>query len=272
VRKKLKEVNLLAVVLSIVSLLIVCSYYFAYGVAKTNNHELVYPQMTKFVTPPDVPVLVYHSVRPIYNDMTEEVKQFTVTPLMFEKQLQYIIESGYRTVSLEDLVLASENKKKLPEKPIVITFDDGWENQYEYAFPILSKYGLTATFFVFTNAIGHERYLTWEQVQTLSDAGMVIGSHSKSHPYLDLIYEREKLIEELAGSKSILENKIKKEVNTFAYPFGVMTPEIATLLKESGYITARKFSGGIYKLGDDPFSIKGLHVTEDFEHFKWLLD
>lgn len=270
--KKLKEVNLLGSVLLFVTLLIVCSYYFAYGVSKTDNHEVIYPQMTKFVTPPLVPVLVYHSVRPIYDDMTMEVKQFTVTPPIFEKQLQYLIESGYRAVSLEDLILASENKKVLPDKPIVITFDDGWENQYIYAFPLLSKYGLTATFFVFTNAIGHERYLTWEQVQILSDAGMIIGSHSKSHPYLNLIFDNEKLIEELADSKSILENKIKKEVNTFAYPFGVMTPEIASLLKNYGYIAARKFSGGVYKLGDDPFSIKGLHVTDDFDHFKWLLD
>jgi peptidoglycan/xylan/chitin deacetylase (PgdA/CDA1 family) len=218
-----------------------------------------------------VPVLVYHSVRPLYDDMTEEVKQFTVSPETFEKELQYLKDQKYSVISFNDLVEAIEGKRMLPVNPVVITLDDGWKNQYQYAFPLLRRYAMPATFFIFTNAIGHDKYLTWDDVKELSRSGMTIGSHSRSHPFLQKITDEEKLDYEIVESKSIIEKKIGKRVDLFAYPFGGYTDKLANKIKSAGYKAARRFSGGVYVSGDSLFSVKGLYATENFKDFKKLL-
>ncbi len=213
-----------------------------------------------------IPILVYHSVRPHPYPEPPAIDQFDVTPELFEKQLRYLQDNGFITVSVDDLVNSFTGGKALPEKTVVINFDDGWENQYTYAFPLLKKYGDTATFFIYTNAIGHRHFLTWQEVKELAAGGMQIGSHTKSHPYLNKISE-DRLKDEIMGSKKIIENNLGKPVTAFASPFGYSNPDIVSLIKEAGYTSGRTTNWGTYHSKDDLLQLKSVFVGDSFDAF-----
>jgi hypothetical protein len=128
----------------------------------------------------DLPILVYHHVRP------GSTSALFVSPEEFDKQLKYLQDNGFHTISFGDLADSLEKGKPLPPRPVIISLDDGWENQFEYGFPILQKYHDTATFFVVTNYLDQGNFLTTEQLKMLVAAGMTIGCHTRSHPNLTL--------------------------------------------------------------------------------------
>lgn len=213
-----------------------------------------------------VPIVVYHIVRPAYPDDSDAVKGLAHTPEVFDAQMRYLSEAGYHVVSMRALASHVRNGTALPDNPLVITFDDGWRDQFEYAFPILEKYHYTATFFVFTNPIGTRGFLTWEDLATLRDAGMTIGSHSLSHPFLTTLTDSEKLWREIEVSKKRLERNLHIHVTEFAYPFGYYNPEIVALVARAGYTSARgdvskeeQTANDLYTLGalNAPVSLAG---------------
>jgi peptidoglycan/xylan/chitin deacetylase (PgdA/CDA1 family) len=186
-----------------------------------------------------VPIVVYHIVRPAYPDDTPGVRALAQTPEVFDAQMGYLAKSGYRVISFSDLEAHLTTGASLPAKPIIISFDDGWSDQFEYAFPILKKYGFTATFFVFTNPIGTRGFLTWAELKEIADAGMTIGSHTRSHPFLTKITDPAKLWREIDGSKQTIEQHLGVSVREFAYPFGQYDPAIIALVEKAGYASAR---------------------------------
>ncbi len=190
----------------------------------------------------DVPIFGFHLVRPAYTTDTREIKRYLVTKDVFEKEMKYLSDNGYHTITFATLEDYLVNGTPLPKNPVILSFDDGWENQFVDAFPSLQKYHLTATFFVFTNAIGYQNHLTWDQIKTLSDSGMIIGSHTRSHPFLTEIPDPSKLRDEIVGSKKIIESHIGVVVNDFAYPFGFYNQAVIEAVKNSGYKDARIFS------------------------------
>src|SRR5689334_13391324 len=132
-----------------------------------------------------VPILVYHSVMPHHPGQTAEQRALDVDDSVFVAQMRYLVDGGYHVVSFAALVDALEGRDTLPSRAVVITFDDGWENQYLHAFPILRRFGLRATFFVFTTPTGKDtKVMTWDQLRVLQDSGMTIGSHTRTHPVL----------------------------------------------------------------------------------------
>ncbi len=187
----------------------------------------------------NVPILVYHIVRPSYPDDSAEVRALAHTPEVFDAQMTYIQDAGYHLISFRDLSDHFQYGTSLPQKPMILSFDDGWKDQFEYAFPILLKHHYTATFFVFTNSIGKRSFLSWDNLKTLRDAGMTIGSHSRSHPYLTHITNPAALADEIFGSKKILEKNLGITVNEFAYPFGQYNQAIIALVQQAGYTSAR---------------------------------
>ena len=214
-----------------------------------------------------IPILTYHSIRfyPV-----SEYKQFTdltVTPDIFEKQIAYLHEHSYHIISFDQLVDHLLKDSPLPSQPIVITFDDAWESQYLNALPVLKKYNDTATFFIFTNAIGHKHFLNWDQIKELDKLGMTIAGHTKSHPYLLKIADGATLREEIADSKKILEEKLKKPVLFFAYPFGQHNEKIVQMVKDAGYRAARGTSGDVWQDKNDLFTLKGIQVTDNMGMF-----
>ncbi|OYV26086.1 MAG: hypothetical protein B7W98_03375, partial [Parcubacteria group bacterium 20-58-5] len=213
------------------------------------------PPATASTTEVALPILVYHIVRPSYPSDSAAVRALAQTPEVFDAQMQYLKDAGYHVVSFGALENYFRDGTPLPAKPVIISFDDGWGDQFNYAFPILEKYQYTATFFVFTNPIGKGGFMTWDDLRTLVKAGMTIGSHSRSHPYLTKITDPAVLWNEIDGSKKLLEQNLGITVNEFAYPFGQYNATTTALVRQAGYRSARgdfytgkQFSNRLYML------------------------
>ncbi|MBU6323421.1 MAG: polysaccharide deacetylase family protein [Patescibacteria group bacterium] len=186
-----------------------------------------------------IPILVYHIVRPSYPSDSAAVRSLALTPKVFDAEMLHLREAGYHVVRFRDLEAYFASGTPLPALPVIISFDDGWSDQYAYAFPILKKYGYPATFFVFTNAIGHRGFLSWTDLHAMLAAGMDIGDHTRSHPFLTSITDAAQLWSEIDGSKLLLEQELGVPVNEFAYPFGQYDPAIVALVRKAGYKSAR---------------------------------
>lgn len=220
-----------------------------------------------------VPIFIYHSVRPHMSGESKRQDAYDITPELLEEQLAYLHDHGYTALTLNELVRDLALGTTAPvTKPVILTFDDGWKNQYRYAFPLLKKYHLTATFYIYTKPIGTKKhFLTWDQVGEMDAAGMTIGSHTLTHPYLKGLSETE-LKKEIGESKKIIETQLKKPVLHFASPFGYSSPEIVRLLQEAGYKTARTTYRGIFHDTDDALTLRGILVTDNFSDFVAVLN
>jgi peptidoglycan/xylan/chitin deacetylase (PgdA/CDA1 family) len=186
-----------------------------------------------------VPVLMYHYVRTLPVGTHDYLGyQLSVSDVNFEEQMRYLANTGYTTLAPEEFYNALSANKLLPEKPVMLTFDDGYEDFYTNAFPILKKYQLKAALFVIANLVGDPlgRYVTWEQLREMESTGLVfVGSHTLSHP--DLTVSR-RVEREIFDSKTILEEKLGHSVTFFAYPSGRFNARTEDLVKAAGYQAA----------------------------------
>ena len=217
-----------------------------------------------------LPILVYHIVRPSDPSDSQAVKDIAQTPEVFDAQMKYLADAGYRIVSFADLERHYKSGAALPRNPVIISFDDGWSNQFRYAFPILKKYRYSATFFVFTNPIGiNKSFITWGELREMRAAGQTIGSHSLSHPYLTRISDPTKLWNEVASSKERLEKELGAPVTEFAYPFGQYNPSIVAMVEKAGYTSARgDRSYRSEQTADRLFSLDAMNAPTSIELFK----
>lgn len=213
-----------------------------------------------------VPIFIYHSVRPHIPAESKWQDAFDITPQLLEEELLYLRGHGYTPITLDDLASDFESGTTSPiAKPVLLTFDDGWENQYKYAFPLLKKYHVPAAFYVFTNPIGKKpHFFTWDQIKEMDAAGMTIASHTLTHPYLQHLSE-EKLKKEIFESKQTLEEHLGHLVAHFASPFGFSNSYIEALLRDAGYKTGRTTYRGVYQ--DDPRFLRGILVSDSFDDF-----
>jgi peptidoglycan/xylan/chitin deacetylase (PgdA/CDA1 family) len=168
-----------------------------------------------------VPILMYHyiSVPPAGADKYRV--DLSVEPDVFRRQMAYLRDNGYTTIDLYDLSLAIANQVTLPPKPVIITLDDGYRDNYENAFPILQEFGFEATFFIVTELVdrGIERYMTWAMIEEMARAGMRMEVHSRTH--LDLRGRtREELIWQMLGPQQTLAAHIGYTPRYFSYPSG----------------------------------------------------
>jgi len=189
--------------------------------------------------PIQVPILVYHVVRPSYPSDTAEIKKYAVTPELFDAELAHLRDAGYHVIGFQNLAARLASSTPLPTKPVILSFDDAWGDQYRYAFPVLEKYHDTATFFVFTNALGSRGFLTWAQLKTMLAAGMTVGDHSKSHPYFTHLTATSSLMSEIVDTKRVLEAKLNAPVIAFAYPFGQYNARVLEYVKKAGFVFGR---------------------------------
>jgi peptidoglycan/xylan/chitin deacetylase (PgdA/CDA1 family) len=186
-----------------------------------------------------VPIVVFHIVRPSYASDSQSVRDMAVTPETFDADMKHLSDAGYHVVTFADLKAYFESGTPLAANPIIISFDDGWRDQFDYGFPILLKYRYPATFFVFTNAVGRPGFVSWDDLRELLSAGMTVGSHSRSHPFLTKISDPATLWDEISGSKDILEKNLGTSVDEFAYPFGRFDATTTAMVKKAGYALAR---------------------------------
>jgi peptidoglycan/xylan/chitin deacetylase (PgdA/CDA1 family) len=215
-----------------------------------------------------VPILVYHHVSQSPSEGSSMLRRLTVTADVFAQQMQYLQDNGYHVITFSDLADYFENGKGLPSLPIIISFDDGWANQFENALPYLEKFHFSATFFVITNYIGRPGFFSWPQLQTLLTDGMKIGSHSRSHPRLDKITDSAKLWDQIYSSKTILESQLETPVEEFAYPYGKYNAKASEAVKLAGYRAGRACCTGIAHTSRDVFALKAIMVPNDLELFK----
>lgn len=168
-----------------------------------------------------VAILMYHSVG--YNHHF-----FTVTPEAFKRQMDYLAKAGYNVRPLAEIVVDLNRKKTIPSRTVALTFDDGYEDNYLNAFPILSDHGFPATIFVSTGQIGTTqlvrgvelKHLSLGQIMEMAESGLVdFQPHGVSHRNLTAL-SREELDTEMSESKKFLERTLPGPKNIFAYPFG----------------------------------------------------
>ena len=183
-----------------------------------------------------VPILMYHYISTPPEDADKYRIDLSVVPDAFRSQMAYLAQNGYATISFYDLSLAVTNNQPLPEKPVILTFDDGYLDNYEIAYPILQEYGLQATFFVVTEFIdrGRAGYLTWKMVQEMAAAGHNFEPHSRTHPELTN-RDRDYLIWEMLGPQETLAYHIGYTPRYFSYPSGRYDDAVIAMLQEIGY-------------------------------------
>ena len=180
--------------------------------------------------------LMYHHIGTL-NPQDQEFS-FTITPQMFEKQLLFLKQNGYEVISEHDVVHAKESGHTHFEKPVLLTFDDGYEDNYTTLFPLLQKYQAPALIFLITDKVGTSGYLTWEQIKQMQASGLVaFGSHTCSHRRLRNLSD-DKIAQEIAQSKQMLEEKLGTPIVSFCYPFGAggFDKRVRPQVFKAGYI------------------------------------
>ena len=227
--------------------------------------ETIHPQAI------NIPIFIYHSVTAPYAGETAVQDAYDITPELFEAHLQYLESHHYTTVSLDDLADYFDTGHPLPPNPVILNFDDGWQNQFVYAFPLLTKYHDTATFFIYTNAVGSKHFLSWEEIEEMVRSGMKVGAHTKTHPFLAHIANANEINSEIMGSKKILEDRLRQPVTAFAYPFGYYDDRIVNAVKEAGFRVARSTYRGVYNSESDRYTLRAILVSDRFEDFVRML-
>lgn len=197
-----------------------------------------------------IPVLAYHSLDP-----KRFSNKLAISPGLFRKQMLWIKRNRFQTVGLAACA-QSGWKEGFLERKAAITFDDGYRDNYECAFPVLKELGLAAVFFVTTEDIGKEGFMTWDMLREMAAVpGTEIGSHTLEHKPLTEISEKDAWTS-LVASKKILEEKLGREVRAVSYPCGSFNEKIIEMARGAGYaygcaashVHDRKFLGNPYLL------------------------
>jgi len=171
-------------------------------------------------------ILCYHRVQDGAADY------LNVPPARFREQMQYLKNQDYRIVSLSDILTG-----KAADGSVAITFDDGWQDHFEHAFPVLKECGFTAAVFCIAGRVGQPDYLTLSQINEMRRQGIEFGSHTITHPKLNALSAEDKK-REILGSKKMLEEELGGEVSLFCYPYGIYDEEAVRFVKEAGYFGA----------------------------------
>ncbi|MEW6088056.1 MAG: polysaccharide deacetylase family protein [bacterium] len=224
-----------------------------------------------------IPVLMYHMVS--REKPGSKINKLRVPPDKFAKQMQFLREKGYKSISSSDLINYFETGKINIDKPVLITFDDGYQDNYINAFPILKEFGCKAIFFIVTDFISEEslwniedkeRLLNWEEIKEMIKEGMEFGSHTISHPLL-VNYPREKLFNEIGFSKRNLEKVLNTEIKCFSYPFGKFDEETKKVVQKCDYKAAFSTKMGKVDLNSDIYSLSRILVRGDETLFDFYL-
>ncbi len=219
-----------------------------------------------------IPILMYHSIS---EDVSNEFRLFSLSPQMFRAHLQYLKDHSYTPMTVTQFVSAiSENKPSLPERPVVITIDDGFEDFYTGAVPILADFNFPSTLYITTQYIGQtSRWLhklgegdrpmmTWAQIDELGGANVECGAHTHTHPQLDTLSLADAR-EEITRSKAVLEDHFGQPVLSFAYPHGYHGARVRQAVIDAGFTSCCAVKHAMSSTRDDPFALARLIVTVD---------
>lgn len=213
-----------------------------------------------------VPVLVYHQFSADHSD------KLTVETQKFYEQMLYLKENGYTTIGLDQLLDFMEFKSPLPEKAVVITIDDGWSSAFEIAYPILKKFGFSATLFVYTDFIEKDRAMKWWQLKEMVANGFDVQSHTHSYQSLTMINDTKPfrdyfdfLVQDIEKSRMAIKDNLNINCRYLAYPYGETNPLVISLVKKLGYRAAFTASRGGTPFFENPYTIGRSIIHGDFD-------
>ena len=213
-----------------------------------------------------VPILMYHEIA----TREDTTSRLAVSPNSFAAQLKHLHEAGFTTLTFSGLVSAlADDPAQLPARPVAITFDDGFADFHRHALPLLRHYDFTATVFVTTGWIADAglrvanlspaQMLCWNQISEAAAEGIEIGAHSHQHPQLDQLAP-ERLHDELATSKGLLEDRLGISIPSLAYPFGYSNARVRRVTREIGYTHACAVGNAIADSTYDKFVLPRLTI------------
>jgi peptidoglycan/xylan/chitin deacetylase (PgdA/CDA1 family) len=233
-----------------------------------------------------VPILMYHSISENNNGDSSAYYQTTTTPEVFAEQMKFLHENSFRVTNLGEALKIIERAEDATPRHVVITFDDGFRDFYTHAFPVLTRYGFSATVFLptaFINESGSNfkggECLTWTQVRELKSAGVLFGSHTVNHPQLTTVKPRQ-LEVEVRESKRVIEDKLGCPVESFAYPYAFPETDrtfkrrLRSILEGAGYMNGVSTIIGTAGSGADRFFLPRLPVNswDDLQLFRAKLE
>lgn len=218
-----------------------------------------------------VPVLSY------YRLSKNKPSKTAITQNDFKVQMKYLKDNGYHVITLDQLLGFLDYQEQIPEKSVVITFDDGWISVYDIAFPILKEYGFPATIFIYTDFVGGGKAMSWKHIKELSEAGFDIQCQTKTHRNLTVLKNKESFKQyfnslemEISYPKKLIEKKLNKECNCLAYPYGETNNLVIAMLKKHGYRAAFTVDNQSNPFFIDKYKISrsAIYGKYDIEKFK----
>ena len=207
--------------------------------------------------PTGFPILEYHMVK---DGASAQESRYVVPTADFAAQLDYLAAEGYTTITPQDYARARKGKQTLPEKPIILSFDDGYEDNYRVVLPMLEERGMRAVFYMVTNDIGQPGYLTWDNLFAMQGRGMEIGSHTANHLPLTTL-TRAQQRDELRLSKLMLEWRGMKTIYSFSYPNGAYDAGVVAMLAEEDYLTAVTGEVGLNGMETNPYLLHRVNIA-----------
>ncbi|MFG2719256.1 polysaccharide deacetylase family protein [Streptomyces sp. NPDC048416] len=211
-----------------------------------------------------VPIVMYHAVA---HSPAKAAYGLSVAPDAFEDQMDLLAELGHTPVTTAQLAHAWRTAGALPRRPVLITFDDGYEGVHRHALPVLARHGFTATLFVATGWLrgAHDAggaldtMLDWDQVRELAAAGVEIGGHSHSHPQLDQLAD-ERLWFETSRCKDILTEELGRRPASFAYPYGYSNRRVRRTVRSAGFGQALAVGNALAERRQGPYALERVTV------------
>lgn len=271
------------IILSILFFILITTFATILIVSEKETHtteaEAPIKTIDEISTGPKILVLNYHQIG---NNFTP----LCVPTQVFDEQMAYLKDNGYVTITPEELYGGIKGTLVLPERPVLITFDDGYVDNYTNAMPVIKKYGMHATVFIipgFTNV--QQNYLTWEQIKEMEKSGFNFQSHTLNHRALEELPDDE-IRAELLNSKIMIEKNLGHEINFLAYPTGTYNLHIAGIAKDVGYKGAYTIKYGGVDKGSNIYAIERVPIfqtentmknfferieyRQSFETFGWI--
>ena len=251
---------------------------------ETNLHNIVdriekkyfelYVNKTKY----EVPVIMYHRV--INKSEDEGVHGTYIYENIFREHMQYLKDKNYTVITFRDLDKISwRNRFEKDKKYIILTFDDGYKDNYDLAFPILKEFGFKATIFL----MGSSTYNEWDvkasgekefplmsvdMIKEMQDYGIEFGAHTFNHPKINTL-SNDEIEHQIIDVKKPLEEKIGREIITFAYPYGILNDYAKEMAKKAGYTFALATDSGSVCLSDDLYQIRRIAIFPNTNLFSF---
>jgi peptidoglycan/xylan/chitin deacetylase (PgdA/CDA1 family) len=216
-----------------------------------------------------IPILMYHSVS---DHATPKYSPFAISPTLFAQQMEYLRQHNYTPITVTRFMeIRAGGEQPLPAKPVLLTFDDGLEDFYTGALPILQQYNFPATLYVVTGFMngtsrwllsegeGNRPMLSWGQLAEIQAAGVECGGHTQTHPQLDTV-SLARAKDEITQCKKILEDHLGQTIRSFAYPYGYHTNAVKQAVQDAGYTSACAVKYEMCSENTDRFALKRLMV------------